>query len=127
MICRRSTVSFWFWSLPIDCDKVKALRERLFGNWEMNWVGFKRADLPHRSAAHADQTLPHRRRPEALLVVVTSAVRRFQMFRSSIQNGENEQLRRIAQEIIVTQQQDRGDGRRRNARRDHARHRLVGR
>jgi hypothetical protein len=27
------------------------------------------------------------------------------MFRSSIQNGENEQLRRIAQEIIVTQQQ----------------------
>jgi hypothetical protein len=39
-------------------------------------------------------------------VVVTSAVRRFQMFRSSIQNGENEQLRRIAQEIIVTQQQE---------------------
>src|ERR1700730_10426512 len=27
-------------SLPIDSDKVKALRERLFGNWEMNWVGF---------------------------------------------------------------------------------------
>ena len=30
-------------SLPIDSDKVKALRERLFGNWEMNWVGFNYA------------------------------------------------------------------------------------
>jgi transglutaminase-like putative cysteine protease len=27
----------------IDSDKVKALRERLFGNWEMNWVGFNYA------------------------------------------------------------------------------------
>jgi transglutaminase-like putative cysteine protease len=24
-------------------DKVRALRERLFGNWEMNWVGFNYA------------------------------------------------------------------------------------
>jgi len=29
--------------LPIDSDKIKALRERLFGNWEMNWVGFNYA------------------------------------------------------------------------------------
>jgi transglutaminase-like putative cysteine protease len=28
---------------PVDSDKVKALRERLFGNWEMNWVGFNYA------------------------------------------------------------------------------------
>lgn len=27
----------------IDSDKVKALRERLFGHWEMNWVGFNYA------------------------------------------------------------------------------------
>lgn len=26
--------------VAIDSDKVKALRERLFGHWEMNWVGF---------------------------------------------------------------------------------------
>src|SRR3984893_1257847 len=30
-------------SLPIDSDKVKALRERLFDNWELNWVGFNYA------------------------------------------------------------------------------------
>jgi transglutaminase-like putative cysteine protease len=30
-------------NVPIDSDKVKALRERLFGNWEMNWVGFNYA------------------------------------------------------------------------------------
>ncbi|MGH7091976.1 MAG: transglutaminase-like domain-containing protein [Stellaceae bacterium] len=29
--------------LALDSDKVKALRERLFGNWEMNWVGFNYA------------------------------------------------------------------------------------
>jgi transglutaminase-like putative cysteine protease len=29
--------------IPADSDKVKALRERLFGNWEMNWVGFNYA------------------------------------------------------------------------------------
>jgi transglutaminase-like putative cysteine protease len=29
--------------VPIDSDKVKALRKRLFGNWEMNWVGFNYA------------------------------------------------------------------------------------
>ena len=29
--------------LPIDSDKIKALRERLFGDWEMNWVGFNYA------------------------------------------------------------------------------------
>ena len=29
--------------LAVDSDKVKALRERLFGNWEMNWVGFNYA------------------------------------------------------------------------------------
>jgi transglutaminase-like putative cysteine protease len=28
---------------PVDSDKVKALRKRLFGNWEMNWVGFNYA------------------------------------------------------------------------------------
>lgn len=27
----------------LDSDKVKALRERLFGQWEMNWVGFNYA------------------------------------------------------------------------------------
>ena len=26
--------------VAVDSDKVKALRERLFGNWEMNWVAF---------------------------------------------------------------------------------------
>jgi len=30
-------------NLPVDSDKVRALRERLFGNWEMNWVGFNYA------------------------------------------------------------------------------------
>ena len=29
--------------VSVDSDKVKALRERLFGNWEMNWVGFNYA------------------------------------------------------------------------------------
>jgi transglutaminase-like putative cysteine protease len=29
--------------VPVDSDKVHALRERLFGNWEMNWVGFNYA------------------------------------------------------------------------------------
>jgi transglutaminase-like putative cysteine protease len=29
--------------LAVDNEKVKALRERLFGNWEMNWVGFNYA------------------------------------------------------------------------------------
>jgi transglutaminase-like putative cysteine protease len=29
--------------VPVDSDKVKALRQRLFGNWEMNWVGFNYA------------------------------------------------------------------------------------
>jgi len=30
-------------NIPVDSDKVKALREHLFGNWEMNWVGFNYA------------------------------------------------------------------------------------
>jgi transglutaminase-like putative cysteine protease len=29
--------------VPVDSEKVHALRERLFGNWEMNWVGFNYA------------------------------------------------------------------------------------
>ena len=29
--------------VPVDSDKAKALREHLFGNWEMNWVGFNYA------------------------------------------------------------------------------------
>lgn len=29
--------------VAVDSDKVKALRKRLFGNWEMNWVGFNYA------------------------------------------------------------------------------------
>jgi transglutaminase-like putative cysteine protease len=29
--------------LGVDSEKVTALRERLFGNWEMNWVGFNSA------------------------------------------------------------------------------------
>ena len=29
--------------IPVDSDKVKILRERLFGSWEMNWVGFNYA------------------------------------------------------------------------------------
>jgi len=35
--------------LSIDSPEVKALRERLFGNWEMNWVGYNSGtdiDLP---------------------------------------------------------------------------------
>jgi transglutaminase-like putative cysteine protease len=35
--------------LPLDHKDVRALRERLFGNWEMNWVGYNSAtdiDLP---------------------------------------------------------------------------------
>jgi len=30
-------------NLPVDSDRARALRERLFGNWEMNWVGFNYA------------------------------------------------------------------------------------
>ena len=30
-------------NIPVDSDKVKALREHLFGNWEMNWVEFNYA------------------------------------------------------------------------------------
>ena len=30
-------------NIPVDSDKTRALRERLFGNWEMNWVGFNYA------------------------------------------------------------------------------------
>jgi transglutaminase-like putative cysteine protease len=29
--------------LPVDAEPVRALRERLFGSWEMNWVGFNSA------------------------------------------------------------------------------------
>jgi transglutaminase-like putative cysteine protease len=29
--------------VSLDSDSVKALRERLFGSWEMNWVGFNHA------------------------------------------------------------------------------------
>ena len=29
--------------LPLDDPRITALRERLFGSWEMNWVGFNRA------------------------------------------------------------------------------------
>jgi transglutaminase-like putative cysteine protease len=29
--------------VSLDSDKVKALREQLFGSWEMNWVGFNYA------------------------------------------------------------------------------------
>jgi transglutaminase-like putative cysteine protease len=29
--------------IAIDSDKIKMLREWLFGNWEMNWVGFNYA------------------------------------------------------------------------------------
>ena len=29
--------------VAVDSEKVKALRERLFGSWEMNWVGFNYA------------------------------------------------------------------------------------
>lgn len=30
-------------NLPLTDDRIKALREHLFGHWEMNWVGFNRA------------------------------------------------------------------------------------
>lgn len=30
-------------NLTLDDPQIKALRERLFGNWEMNWVGFNTA------------------------------------------------------------------------------------
>ena len=39
-------------NIPVDSDKIKVLRERLFGNWEMNWVGFNYA---------RDFTLPEQR------------------------------------------------------------------
>jgi hypothetical protein len=29
--------------LPVDAEPVRALRERLFGAWEMNWVGYNSA------------------------------------------------------------------------------------
>lgn len=29
--------------IPADSDKVRMLRERLFGSWEMNWIGFNYA------------------------------------------------------------------------------------
>jgi transglutaminase-like putative cysteine protease len=29
--------------LPLDASAVQGLRERLFGNWEMNWVGYNNA------------------------------------------------------------------------------------
>ena len=29
--------------VAVNSDKVRALRDRLFGNWEMNWVGFNYA------------------------------------------------------------------------------------
>ena len=35
--------------LPLDSPAAQAVRERLFGAWEMNWVGFNSAtdiDLP---------------------------------------------------------------------------------
>ena len=32
--------SCWRRGVPVDSDKVRNLRDRLFGNWEMNWVGF---------------------------------------------------------------------------------------
>src|SRR5438477_10594783 len=30
-------------NVPVDSSKAMALRERLFCNWEMNWVGFNYA------------------------------------------------------------------------------------
>ena len=29
--------------LPVDSPEARELRERLFGNWEMNWVGYNSA------------------------------------------------------------------------------------
>ena len=40
--------------LPLDAAPVRALRERLFGSWEMNWVGFNDArDFTPAGAPHA--------------------------------------------------------------------------
>src|SRR5258706_10217040 len=55
-------------SLPIDSDKVKAVRERLFGNWEMNWVGFNYArdfTLPQGPRRQARPQTETNRTPEA--------------------------------------------------------------
>jgi transglutaminase-like putative cysteine protease len=39
--------------LPVDAEPVQALRQRLFGNWEMNWVGFNSArDFTPAGAPH---------------------------------------------------------------------------
>jgi hypothetical protein len=42
--------------VALDSDKVKALRERLFGNWEMNWVGYPYAETPDGSKDSLDPT-----------------------------------------------------------------------
>lgn len=40
--------------LPLDAEPVRALRERLFGSWEMNWVGYNSArDFTPAGAPHA--------------------------------------------------------------------------
>ncbi len=39
--------------LPVDAEPVRALREKLFGAWEMNWVGFNSArDFTPSGAPH---------------------------------------------------------------------------
>ncbi len=41
--------------LPLDSPEVRVLRDRLFGNWEMNWVGYNSAtdiELPGTDGSH---------------------------------------------------------------------------
>jgi transglutaminase-like putative cysteine protease len=40
--------------IPLDADPVRALRERLFGSWEMNWIGYNSArDFTPSGAPHS--------------------------------------------------------------------------
>lgn len=51
--------------LPLDDPKIIALRDRLFGSWEMNWVGFNHARDFRLHAASSSGTLNYFMYPHA--------------------------------------------------------------
>jgi transglutaminase-like putative cysteine protease len=63
--------------VAVDSDKIKQLRERLFGNWEMNWVGFNYArdfTLPGQKEGPIGFLMyPHAETPEGALDSLDSA------------------------------------------------------